>query len=43
MKVRISPLGFIGHVIELGPVRYTVRLANGTLVIVPVGLIEMIK
>jgi hypothetical protein len=40
MKVKILPLGYIGHIVEQGPVFHTVRLSSGTLVIAPVGFIE---
>jgi hypothetical protein len=40
MKVKILPLGCIGHIVEEGLVFHTVRLSSGTLVIAPVGLIE---
>jgi hypothetical protein len=43
MKVKILPLGYIGHIVEQGLVFQTVRLASGTLVITPISLIETIK
>jgi len=43
MKVKILPLGYIGHIVEQGPVFHTVRLSSGTLIIAPVGFIETIE
>jgi hypothetical protein len=43
MKVKILPLGDIGHIVEEGRVFHTVRLSSGTLVIAPVGFIEAVE
>ena len=43
MKVKILPLGYIGHIVEHGLVFHTVRLSSGTLVIAPVGFIETME
>jgi hypothetical protein len=43
MKVKVLPLNYIGHIVEHGQVFHTVRLASGTLVIVPAGLIETLE
>jgi hypothetical protein len=43
MKVKILPLGYIGHIVEQGLVFQTVRLASGTLVLTPISLIEPIE
>jgi hypothetical protein len=43
MKVKILPFNYIGHVVEHGPIFYTVRLASGTLVIVPTSFIETVE
>jgi hypothetical protein len=40
MKVKVLPFNYIGHLVEHGTVFHTVRLASGTLVIVPTGFIE---
>ena len=43
MKVKIVPLGYIGHIVEQGLVFHSVRLASGTLVIAPTSLIETVE
>jgi len=43
MKVKILPLGYVGHVVEQGLIFHTVRLSSGTLVIAPVGFIETME
>lgn len=43
MKVKVLPLNYIGHIVECGEVFQTVRLASGTLVIVPISLTETVQ
>ena len=43
MKVKIVPLGYIGHIVEQRLVFHTVRLASGTFVLAPTSLIEMVE
>jgi hypothetical protein len=43
MKVKVLPFNYIGHLIEHGPVFHTIRLASGTLVIVPTSFIERVE
>jgi hypothetical protein len=43
MKVKILPLGYVGHVVEQGLIFHTVRLSSGTLIIAPIGFIETME
>jgi hypothetical protein len=43
MKVKVLPFNYIGYIVEHGPVFHTVRLASGTLVIVPISFIEGVE
>jgi hypothetical protein len=43
MKVKVLPFNYIGHIIDRGPIFYTVRLASGALFIVPTRFIETVE
>jgi hypothetical protein len=43
MEVKVLPFNYIGRIVEYGPLFQTVRLASGTLLIAPTGLIKTVK